>query len=155
MRQLTTAERLLLDEARTAVLATIDPTGSPRLVPICYATLRATAGAGLAIYSPLDAKPKRVADPHLLARARDIAARSAVSLLVDHWDEDWKRLGWLRIRGRADLLEADDPAGGAERARAIAALRSKYPQYADHDLEARPIVRIQPTDVSSWGALRG
>ena len=155
MRQLTTAERLLLDGARTAVLATIDPTGSPRLVPICYVTLEATAGAGPTIYSPLDAKPKRVADPHQLARVRDIAVRSAVSLLVDRWDEDWTRLGWLRIRGRAGLLEADDPADRPERARAIAALRSKYPQYADHDLEARPIVRIQPTDVSSWGGLGG
>ena len=69
-------------------------------------------------------------------------------MLIDRWDEDWHHLAWLRIDGRASL--AEDPA---ERATAIAALRAKYPQYADHDLEARPLIRIAIERVRSWGDL--
>jgi PPOX class probable F420-dependent enzyme len=154
MRPLTPTERDLIATARTAVLATIDPDGLPRLVPICYASPREPAGvAGAVVYSPLDAKPKRVADPHRLARVRDIIARPEVRLLVDRWDEDWTRLAWVRLGGRADVLEPDREADRAERTAAIAALRAKYPQYADHDLESRPLIRVTLTDISSWGDL--
>ena len=137
------------------MLATIDPDGRPRLVPICYVALDGAAGVGgTVLYSPLDAKPKRVADPHLLARVRDVVARPEVSLLVDRWDEDWTRLGWVRLRGLATLIEPDDGAGQAERGMAIAALRAKYPQYVDHDLETRPLIRMTLTDAASWGNLQ-
>jgi PPOX class probable F420-dependent enzyme len=154
MRLLTAAERSLLETARTAVLATIDPGGLPRLVPVCYVAPGEPAGVGGGVvYSPLDAKPKRVAEPHRLARVRDILARPEVRLLVDRWDEDWTRLAWIRLGGRAELLEPDREADRAERSAAIAALRAKYSQYADHDLESRPLIRVTLTDVSSWGAL--
>jgi PPOX class probable F420-dependent enzyme len=149
MRPLTAAEADLLDEARTAVLATIDPSGRPRLVPICFVVRRASDPSP-AIYSPIDEKPKRTTDPHRLARVRDIAARPEVSLLVQRWDEDWTRLAWLRLHGMADLVEPDDPAAAIERDDAIAALRDKYPQYAGHDLEARPLIRIWPAEATSW-----
>ena len=153
MRTLTSGERRLLNSARTAVLATIDPAGRPRLVPICYVALDEAGVGGAVLYSPLDAKPKRVADPHRLARVRDIVARPEVSLLVDRWDEDWTRLGWIRLRGFAKLIEPDDGADETERGVVIAALRAKYPQYADHDLETRLLIRIAITDASSWGNL--
>jgi PPOX class probable F420-dependent enzyme len=138
----------LLTEARTAVLATIDPAGRPRLVPICFVTLGGDSAA--VIYTALDDKPKKGADPHRLARVRDIAARPEVSLLVQRWDEDWTRLAWLRLHGTAELVEPDDPAEAIERADAIAALRAKYPQYAGHDLEGRPLIRIRVVAASSW-----
>lgn len=149
MRPLSAADTDLLDEARTAVLATIDPTGRPRLVPVCF-VIQGAGGDSPAIYSPIDEKPKRTTGPHRLARVRDIAARPEVSILVQRWDEDWTRLAWLRLHGTAELVEPDDAAAGIERAEAIAALRDKYPQYAGHDLEARPLIRIRPSQATSW-----
>ena len=100
------------------------------------------------IYSALDEKPKRVSDPHDLARVRDISARPQVSVLVDQWDEDWTQLAWLRLVGRASLLESGVP----EHAVAVRLLRKRYPQYASHRLEQRPIIRIKVDKTSSWSA---
>ena len=101
----------------------------------------------------IDDKPKRTRDPHSLARVRDIARRPDVSLLVDRWDEDWSRLAWLGCLGTAVLLE---PGAGAatddERERAIGALRAKYPQYATHRLEQRPLIRVTIDRLRSWRA---
>ena len=141
-------QRTFLAAARTATLATIAPDGVPRLVPVCFALVDA---AGPVIYTPLDDKPKRVGDPRDLARVRDILARPDVSLLVDRWSEDWSQLGWLRILGRASLLEPGDPSD--EHAPAVAALRARYPQYKDHRLEDRPIIRIAVMATRSWGSL--
>ncbi|MDP9481646.1 MAG: TIGR03668 family PPOX class F420-dependent oxidoreductase [Chloroflexota bacterium] len=151
MRPLTDAEAGLLRDARTAVLATIDSAGRPRLVPICF-VVGSADDASPTIYGPIDDKPKRAADPHRLARVRDIAARPEVSLLVQRWDEDWSRLAWLRLHGTAALVEPDDPTGAAERTDAIAALRARYPQYAGHDLESRPLIRILLAEATSWSA---
>jgi PPOX class probable F420-dependent enzyme len=139
-----------LGAARTATLATIAADGSPRLVPICYVVLGMMT---VVVYTPLDDKPKRVADVRDLARVRDILVRPDVGLLVHRWSEDWSKLGWLRLRGTAALLE---PATNRdEHAAAVAALRSKYPQYATHGLETRPLIRIAVTGASSWGDLSG
>ena len=132
----------LLARARRAVLATIAADGTPRLVPIAFAF------ADGVIYSALDEKPKRVSDPHDLARVRDISARPQVSVLVDQWDEDWTQLAWLRLVGRASLLESGVP----EHAVAVRLLRERYPQYASHRLEERPIIRIAVDKTSSWSA---
>ena len=171
---LTAAESQLLVGARRAVLCTIAPDGSPRPVPVCFAPLwdraRDVAGGGevLVIYTPLDEKPKTTADPRDLARVRDIEARPQVTLLVDRWDEDWAKLAWLRIHGNASLLTpaggpGDGGAGGRagsgdgvaeERSAAIAALRTRYPQYETHDLEFRPIIRVEVIRVRSWRSVR-
>jgi len=145
-------QRSFLAAARTATLATIAPDGVPRLVPVCFALVDAAgAAAGPVIYTPLDDKPKRVGDPHDLARVRDILARPDVALLVDRWSEDWSQLGWLRILGRASLVEPGDAPD--EHAAAVAGLRAKYPQYADHHLEDQPIIRIAVGATRSWGSL--
>jgi PPOX class probable F420-dependent enzyme len=147
---LTPTELMFLTAARTAVLATIDDGGLPRLVPICFVV---TEQPRLVVYSPLDEKPKRVPDAHDLARVRDILAQPEVALLVDRWSEDWSRLGWLRLRGIANLVEPDDAATADEHRTAVAALRRKYPQYASHDLEERPLIRIAIEGSRSWGSL--
>jgi PPOX class probable F420-dependent enzyme len=144
-------ERHFLARARTAVLATVAPDGAPRLVPICFVVSDGVDGRPV-LHTPLDEKPKRVADPRDLERVRDIAANSTVGLLVDRWSEDWSQLGWLRLAGRAALIEPDGPAA-AEHATAVEALRAKYPQYATHRLEERPIIRIVVEQARSWGDL--
>ena len=138
-----------LSAARTATLATIAGNGAPRLVPVCFVVARASDG--IVIYTPLDEKPKRAADVRDLARVRDILARPDVALLVQRWSEDWSRLGWLRLRGTATLLEPD--ATDDEHAAAVSALRATYPQYAAHRLEERPIIRIAIVASTSWGNL--
>jgi PPOX class probable F420-dependent enzyme, Rv0121 family len=145
---LTPSQRDTLASARRAVLATIAPDGRPRLVPICFVLDQARP----VVYSPLDEKPKRVDEPRELARVRDLLRDPRVSVLVDRWDEDWAQLAWLRCHGTASLLE---PAGddATEHRAAVAALRSRYPQYATHDLAGRPIIRIVLERAASWGSL--
>ncbi len=145
---LTAAEIEFLATARTAVLATIDSAHRPRLVPICF--VATAVESAVRLYTPIDEKRKSTADPLALARVRDIAADPAVWLLVDRWSEDWSQLGWLRLEGRADLL---NPDGGEEHVIAVSALREKYPQYAEHRLEDRPIIRIALERSRSWGNL--
>lgn len=135
-----------LAEARRAVLATIAPDGRPRLVPCCFA-LVSESGVTV-IDTPIDDKPKSTSDPMRLARVQDVLREPRVSLLVDRWDEDWSRLGWLRIEGLARLLDPGPPA----HASSVAALRDRYPRYRSHDLEHRPIIRITPTRVVDWHA---
>lgn len=141
------AQREFLASARRAILATIARDGRPRLVPICFVV----EGDRPTLYTPIDDKPKRNDDPLALARVRDIAADPRVTILVDRWDEDWTRLAWLRGEGRATLLEPD--AEPEEHTVAVAALRAKYPQYATHRLEERPLIRVALDRVIGWGPL--
>jgi PPOX class probable F420-dependent enzyme len=144
--------RMLVEAARTATLATRRPDGRPRLVPICFILAPAVDSRGRPVlYSPLDEKPKRVTDPHRLGRVADLLVLPEASLLVEHWDEDWSRLAWVRLEGRAELLEPQ-PHERADHAAAIAGLREKYPQYADQRLEGRPIIRIVADRVAAWSA---
>jgi PPOX class probable F420-dependent enzyme len=143
---LSMAERVFLAASRRAVLATIGADGRPRLVPICF-VLDETRPV---LYTPLDDKPKQTDEPQELARVRDLLGDPRVSVLVDRWDEDWSALAWLRCHGTASLLE---PAEAAEHAPAVTALRAKYPQYASHRLEQRPIIRIAIEGATSWGPL--
>jgi PPOX class probable F420-dependent enzyme len=103
------------------------------------------------LYVPLDEKPKDVEDPRRLARVRDIAIDPRVALLVERWSEDWSELAWLRLSGEASLMEPPDAP--REHPAAVAALRVKYPQYAAHRLEDRPLIRIVVTAARSWGTL--
>ena len=140
-------ELAFLVAARRAILAPIDPDGRPRPVPICF-IIDAADPASVRLLTPLDDKPKAVDDKRTLARVRDIRERPAVGVLVERWDEDWSRLGWLRLNGRATLLEPNHvPTDAVER------LRSKYPQYATHALESSPMIAIDIERATSWGAL--
>ena len=141
-----------LSAAPTATLATIAPSGLPRLVPICFVVASASSNDAIRIYSPIDDKPKASGDPLRLARVRDIVARPRAALLVDRWSEDWGRLFWVRIEAAASVVEPGVP-DGREHAAAVGALRAKYPQYAAHRLEARPLLRFLVDHVVTWGRL--
>lgn len=125
--------------ARVGHLATVDAHGRPHVVPICYAL------CGASIYSPLDEKPKRVADERL-QRVRNIVHQREVCLVVDRYSEDWDELAWLQVRAVAALVEP----GSAEHRLALAALRDRYRQYRAMALEQRPLLRLTPTRVVSW-----
>ncbi|CAN5720572.1 hypothetical protein BH24CHL5_BH24CHL5_02830 [soil metagenome] len=130
------------------------PDGRPRLVPLAYALAARSSPAGRPlIYSALDEKPKSVDDPRRLARVRDVLARPDVTVLVDHWSEDWSELAWLRLEGRAGLLEPLGPTA-AEHAGGVELLRARYPQYASQRLESRPMLRIEVERALSWGLSR-
>jgi PPOX class probable F420-dependent enzyme len=137
---LSPAQIALLEAQRVAHFATVDAAGRPHALPVCFAYLDG------ALYTPVDEKPKR-GDPTALRRVRNIQAHPAVCLVVDHYEEDWTRLTWLQVRGTAALV--DD---STERARALAALRVRYPQYRAMDLESRPLIRITPEYVAAWAA---
>ena len=142
---LSMAERVFLGAARRAVLATVASDGRPRLAPICFVLDERHP----VLYTPLDEKPKAVDDPRDLARVRDVLADPRVSVLVDHWDEDWAALAWLRCHGTASLLEPGQGRHGS----VVIALRAKHPQYRTHQLEGRPMITIAIERVTSWGAL--
>jgi PPOX class probable F420-dependent enzyme len=122
--------------ARVARLATADADGRPHLVPIAFAV------AGETIYSAVDAKRKR---SRALRRLANVRENPAVSLLVDHWDEDdWDHLWWVRADGRSRVLDPDEP----EAVRAVELLRGRYPrQRADGAVLA--------VDVARWSGWTG
>jgi len=143
------AQLELIVGARRGVLVTIGPDGLPRPVPFCYVAQAEEPGS-LVLHSPIDEKPKRTDDSLGLARVRDIARRPDVVVLVDRWAEDWTQLAWVRLKGTAIVLPQGDTDTADERTDAVAALRAKYPQYATHALEERPIIRIEIDSWSGW-----
>lgn len=132
-----------LARARVAHLATADAAGQPHVVPIVFVVLDGR------LYSPLDAKPKRVAVARL-RRVRNLLANPRVAVVVDHYGEDWGRLGYVLWTGRASVLQAGDEA-----ARARAALRAKYAQYRAGPLrlDEAPLIVVEPQRVTAWGSL--
>jgi PPOX class probable F420-dependent enzyme len=129
-----------LEGARIARLATLDAEGMPHLVPICF------VWDGAVFYSAIDRKPKRVA-PSQLARLKNIEKTPHVALLIDQYDEDWTRLWYVLVRGKAALVST-----AAEHKRALERLRAKYPQYDARMLaDDAPVLRIAPLRVTVWG----
>jgi PPOX class probable F420-dependent enzyme len=116
--------------ARVARLATSDASGRPHLVPVVFAL------DGDRIYSAVDAKPKRTV---ALRRLRNVRENPAVALLVDHYEEDWSALWWVRAEGSGRVLERDEP----EAQRALALLEGRYPQ--QHAVGA-----VLAVDVERW-----
>jgi PPOX class probable F420-dependent enzyme len=140
MTILSDAARAFCERGRVARLATADAKGVPHLVPVCYAII------GDSLYITIDEKPKRVDVP--LKRLRNIAENPEVAVTVDRWDEDWRRLAWVMLRGRADIL-----ADGDEHDRAQTRLRERYPQYRVMQLAPLPVIALRIARASSWGEL--
>lgn len=131
-----------LRQARVARLATVNAAGRPHLVPVCFAY------DGRAFYSPLDLKPKK-RKPENLARVRNIRTNPHVALLVDEFREDWGRLWYILVRGRAKLLTR-----GREHKKAHRLLKAKYRQYRSGLLPpGAPVIRILPRRMIPWGKL--
>lgn len=121
--------------ARVARLATVTAGGAPHLVPLCFVL------DGDVLYSAVDLKPKRT---ERLRRLANVAAEPRVCVIVDHYEEDWSRLWWIRIDGVARELGQEEEA---ERARAL--LRAKYEQYRLQP-PAGPVLRIEGQRWRGW-----
>lgn len=139
---LSEGEITFVQKQRAARLATADENGNPHLVPVCYAF----DATHMCFYTPLDEKPKRVAVTSL-RRVRNIEARHEAALLIDQYDDDWSRLGYVLIRGRAELIGPEHEA----HEQALALLRARYRQYRTMALEQQPVIMITPESVVSWG----
>jgi PPOX class probable F420-dependent enzyme len=120
--------------ARVARLATADATGQPHLVPVTFALREDT------VVIAVDHKPKRTTD---LRRLRNIAANDRVSLLVDHYADDWTQLWWVRLDGRARVTPAEPEP--------VAWLAAKYPQYTEHP-PAGPLIHISVDAWRGWSS---
>jgi PPOX class probable F420-dependent enzyme len=135
--------RRFLAGRRVAHLATAGTDAMPHVVPVCFVL------DGDSLYVSIDEKPKRGA-PARLKRLRNIAENPNAAVVADRYDEDWSRLGWVMLRGRAEIL-----AEGPEHDRAQALLRARYPQYAAMRLEALPVIALRIARVTAWGDLSG
>jgi PPOX class probable F420-dependent enzyme len=137
---LSDAQRLFLERGRVGHLATADAKGAPHVIPVCYAVADQT------LYVTVDEKPKRRDIP--LKRVRNILENQKTAFVVDRWDEDWRRLGWVMLRGAAEILET-----GPEHDRAQALLRARYPQYRAMQLADLPVIALRIGRATSWGDL--
>ena len=134
------ALRFLIN-ARVGRLSSSTRNGKPLVVPICFAY------RGTTIYSAIDEKPKR-RQPLGLRRVLNIVENPNVCLLVDEYDEDWRKLKYVIVQGTATLLNR-----GREHKSALLLLRRKYRQYRYMKLENRPIIKIKPVRTIAWRAI--
>lgn len=132
-----------LERHRVGHLATADAKGRPHLVPVVFAV---TGGAVVVV---IDEKPKR-ARGSAVKRVRNILANPQVAFLVDDYDEDWRRLAYALVRGRAEIVARS----GVRYKQAVARLRARYPQYRTMPLTPvrNPLIRIVPEHVHEWSA---
>jgi PPOX class probable F420-dependent enzyme len=121
--------------ARVARLATVGPDGAPHVVPICFAL------DGDTLYTAVDEKPKRT---RRLRRLVNIEAEPRVEVVIDHYEEDWSQLSWVRLRGRAGVVERDE--------RALELLCAKYPQYRERP-PLGPFVVVEIDERQEWAAV--
>jgi len=126
---------------RVARLASADASGCPHLIPICFVL------DDEQIYVTIDQKPKR-GSPLKLKRLANIQVNPKVAVVVDHYSEDWGRLGWVMLRGCAEIL-----LGGDEHALAQRLLKTRYRQYQSMQLSELPVIAVRITKVTSWGDL--
>ena len=126
--------------ARIAHFATADRSGQPHAVPICFVF------DDKYFYSPIDEKPKRTA-PAKPKRLRNIAENPQVSLVIDHYDENWSKLAYVLITGAARVMQR-----GQRHRRAVTLLRRKYSQYRTMAIDRRPVIVIKPKRITGWSA---
>jgi len=125
----TAEERVAL--ARVGRLATVTAAGRPHIVPVCFALENGT------IYTAVDHKPKAT---RALARLDNVRATGRAGLLVDHYEEDWSAIWWVRVDGAAAVIESEA---------AIDALVAKYEQYRE-TRPAGPVIALEPARWRSW-----
>jgi PPOX class probable F420-dependent enzyme len=134
-------EREFLTTRRVAHMATADRGAIPHVVPVCFALADET------LYITVDEKPKRVSG-RALKRIRNIAENPAVAVIADRYDEDWTRLGWVILHGRAEILTE-----GTEHDAAQALLRARYPQLGAMQIAQHPVIAVRIARTTSWGNL--
>jgi PPOX class probable F420-dependent enzyme len=133
-------EARFLADRRVGHLATADARATPHLVPVCFVVSEGT------VYITIDQKPK--GDPRGLKRVRNILENPVAAFVADRWDENWTRLGWVMLRGPAEILSA-----GTEHDRAQELLRDRYDQYRAMELAELPVIAIRIERVTTWGKL--
>jgi PPOX class probable F420-dependent enzyme len=138
---LSDSERRFLARQSVAHLATADSRAVPHVVPVCFAISEDT------LYFTIDEKPKRRAGGPL-KRLRNIAENPAVAVVIDRYDRDWARLGWVMLHGRAEIL-----TGGPEHRHAQALLRRRYPQLGAMQIAHHPVIAVRIERTTSWGNL--
>jgi PPOX class probable F420-dependent enzyme len=134
---LSSEERLKVGQARVARLATVRSDGTPHLVVVTFAL------HGDTVVSAVDDKPKRSQD---LQRVRNLEERPAASVLVDHYDDDWSRLWWVRLDGEAQIVR-DEP----RRTELLAPLAAKYAPYRQA-LPTGAVIALTVRSTVSWSA---
>jgi len=127
--------RRLVEAAPVGRLATVTADGRPHAVPCCFALV------GERVYSAVDGKPKSTT---VLKRLDNVRANPVATLLVDHYDDDWTRLWWVRLDGLARIV--DD---AAERDTALDALAARYRQYR-RDRPEGPMLALDIERWSGW-----
>src|SRR5262245_31432102 len=140
-KMLSEHELRFLAERRVAHLATADRDPGPHVVPVCFVVSATT------LYVTIDEKPKR-RPARLLKRLRNIADNPQVAVVVDRYEEDWARLGWVMLTGHAEILPQ-----GLEHDEAQALLRSRYPQLEAMRIADQPVIAVRIARVTSWGNL--
>ena len=136
---LTKKKLAFLRSARTAHLATSDKSGQPHVIPICFVC------DGKCFYSPIDEKPKRTV-PSKLKRLKNIRENPQVALVIDHYDEDWRKLAYVLVFGKARIVQS-----GEKHRSAVKLLRRKYRQYRAMAIDERPMIAITANRIVSWG----
>jgi len=134
-------ERDFLTAQRVGHLATADAQGHPHVVPVCFALGDTT------LYITIDEKPKR-SSGRPLKRLRNIAENPAAAFVADRYDEDWSRLGWVMLRGHAEIL-----AAGNEHDAAQALLSQRYPQLRAMAIAQLSVIALRIETATSWGKL--
>ena len=129
----------VIGQARVARLGYLDEADRPRVLPVTYAV------QGGAIWSAIDRKPKRTAEP---ARLRFLRRRPEAALTVDHYDDDWTKLAWVQVLGRVEMRSV------GEAPEALAALTRKYGPY-QAEPPPGPLLRLAPERVLYWRAAAG
>jgi PPOX class probable F420-dependent enzyme len=132
--------RTRLAAARVARLATSGSDGRPHLVPVTFAV------DGDLIYTAVDHKPKTTGN---LRRLRNIRENSRVALLADYYSEDWDALWWVRVDGRASIIEHE-----AAMRHQLDVLAERYEQY-EHARPAGPVIVIQAERWTGWAGKQG
>jgi PPOX class probable F420-dependent enzyme len=127
----------LLERSRVATLATVSADGRPHLVPVVFAL------DGNDVVTSVDGKPKK---GKVLARIENIARDPRATLLAHLYEEDWSKLYWVRVDGKAALEE-----GGEAFERALSSLRDRYPQYESVEITG-PVIRITVEKTTTWEA---
>lgn len=129
--------RRRFESGRVAHLATVDDDGRPHIVPIVFAV------DGETVYFAVDQKPKRTKH---LQRLRNIASNPSVAVLVDHYEDSWDLLWWVRADGTARALEPGERAQHA-----LALLTERYRQY-EAEPPPGPVVAIAVERWSGWSS---
>lgn len=130
------ARRRFADQ-RVARLATVRPDGAPHVVPVTFAV------DGDTVYTAVDAKPKRTRE---LQRLANLRAEQRCTLLVDHYEDDWSRLWWVRADGVADVV--DEPPAPHPGLRLLV---DRYRAYADAP-PGGPMIVVTVTGWKGWAA---